>query len=1090
MEYRVLGSLEVRRGDGPLPLGGPKQRALLALLLVNANRVVARDRLIDELWGESPPDTAVKTTQVYVSRLRKLLPGALHTRPPGYVLEVEWHNVDLLRFERLVAEARRAEPAAASRLLREALALWRGPALAEFDEPFAKAEAGRLEDLRLAALEERLEADLADGRHAELVGELEALVPEHPHRERLRALLMLALYRCDRQAEALSVYRDTRAALDELGLEPSATLRALEKQVLTHDPGLNLPAPPLRLSPEPIPLPGSLMTTSPFPFVGREPELEMLRELLDRADRGEGSLVLLSGEPGSGKTRLVRELAREAAGRGSTVCYGVSDPSVTVPYQPLLEWLEFLLRVGDSAALAACAGDDREALTRLLPAFAGLADAPTQAERADTPTDRFLLQSSVASFLRRVGELRPLLLVAEDIHWADAETLLLLARLARSAPEARLLIVASFRQPGEEIGRELADMLASLSRLDGIRRIGLDNLSADDLGAFVREATDADATTELVTAIDELTDGTPLLVCELWRELVASDAIAVSDAHATLARPIADLRSPERISELVDQRLSRLMPVTTMLIELAAVTGPRFELRVVADAAGIDQPAFSAALEQASRSGIVEDLPAAAPAGRFTHELLRRAVYDRISGIRRAELHLRVGEALERAHAADSTEVVAELAHHFTLAAPLLGAAQGVEYNVRAAEAAIASAAHDEAIARFSTALELGIANRAERARVQADLGQLLFETGRVTQSTAILAASLDAARSLGDRALATRALVYLSSARLYADPAVGSAEMVEVARDAITTFEELDDVPGLAAAESLLGNALGREGHTEECHAALDRALVHADAVGNHIIRRDIIGNTVKRYHSGATPVSEAIRRLDALRASTRNDPILDRGVRRCLASLLAMDSRFSESREHLDATAELDEPDQTSLDLSSHWMIADAKELAGDVAGAEAALLRAFVSMREKEGGRPEGRTLRAAACLALLYCDQERWDEATECLRYGEEIDASEPPEGKIYAPLRLAARARVAAHDERLAEALVLARRAVDLLARSDWLNDYARIWLAFAEVQRTAGLHEEAEASVADARRLYEAKGNVAAVARLNVEAVR
>src|SRR5262245_23413891 len=407
MEYRVLGSLEVLRGDGPLPLGGPKQRALLALLLVNANRVVARDRLIDELWGESPPDTAVKTTQVYVSRLRKLLPdGALATRSPGYLLAVEPAELDSSRFEQLVTDARGAVPVQASRLLREALDLWRGPALVEFEEPFAQAEGGRLDDLRLAALEERIAADLALDRHPELVGELEALIGEQPHRERLRAQLMLALYRCGRQAEALAAYRDARAALDELGLEPSADLRALEKQILTHDPALDLAR-----EVGSVALPGSLVTSSPFPFVGRAREMTTLRSLFERAERGEGGLVLLCGEPGAGKTRLVREFAQDAAERGSIVCYGVSDPSVTVPYQPLLEWLEFLLSVCDRDALNASLGDDGAALARLLPAFAGLTTAPESPSATDASTDRFLLQSSVGSFLRRLSELRPLLLV-------------------------------------------------------------------------------------------------------------------------------------------------------------------------------------------------------------------------------------------------------------------------------------------------------------------------------------------------------------------------------------------------------------------------------------------------------------------------------------------------------------------------------------------------------------------------------------------------------------------------------------------------------------------------------------------------------
>src|SRR5215218_1535289 len=248
MRYRVLGPLEVREGEESLPLAGAKQRALLALLLLHANSVLSRDRLIDELWGEEPPGTAVASLQVYVSRLRKLLPEAtLRTQAPGYLLEVEPDELDLRCFERLLAEGHEAlaggDPERAARVLREALALWRGPALAEFAfEPFAQAEIGRLEDLRLTAVEERIEADLALARHADLIGELEALIAENPHRERLRGQLMLALYRSGRQAEALAAYQAARHALvDELGIEPSANLQRLEKEILNHDPTLDTP---------------------------------------------------------------------------------------------------------------------------------------------------------------------------------------------------------------------------------------------------------------------------------------------------------------------------------------------------------------------------------------------------------------------------------------------------------------------------------------------------------------------------------------------------------------------------------------------------------------------------------------------------------------------------------------------------------------------------------------------------------------------------------------------------------------------------------------------------------------------------------
>ncbi|MGZ8696116.1 MAG: AfsR/SARP family transcriptional regulator [Gaiellaceae bacterium] len=243
MEFRLLGPLEVRAGDGPLPLGGKKQRALLALLLLNANRVVSRERLIDELWGEEPPETAVQSVQVYVSRLRKVVgAGLLVTRNPGYVLEVGADELDLSRFERLLADARRADPEKAARLYRAALDLWGGPVLAEFDgEPFARVERRRLEELRMVALEERIEADLALGRHGDLIGELDALISEHPLRERLRGQLILALYRAGRQAEALDAYRAARAALDELGIEPSAALRQLERQVLAQDVSIDAP---------------------------------------------------------------------------------------------------------------------------------------------------------------------------------------------------------------------------------------------------------------------------------------------------------------------------------------------------------------------------------------------------------------------------------------------------------------------------------------------------------------------------------------------------------------------------------------------------------------------------------------------------------------------------------------------------------------------------------------------------------------------------------------------------------------------------------------------------------------------------------
>jgi class 3 adenylate cyclase len=250
MDFRILGPLEAHTEGRPLPLGGSKQGALLAVLLLHANEVVSTDRLLAALW-EEPPASGAKALQVSVSRLRRALgDGLLRTRPPGYVLELGPDDLDLRRFERLVQRGKEAlahDPASAANVLREALGLWRGPALAEFaSEPFARIECLRLEALRLDALEDRIEADLALGRHAQLVGELEALVALHPLRERLRGQLMLALYRSGRHAEALDLYREGRRRLvDELGLEPSPALQRLESAMLRQDVALEL-APPAK----------------------------------------------------------------------------------------------------------------------------------------------------------------------------------------------------------------------------------------------------------------------------------------------------------------------------------------------------------------------------------------------------------------------------------------------------------------------------------------------------------------------------------------------------------------------------------------------------------------------------------------------------------------------------------------------------------------------------------------------------------------------------------------------------------------------------------------------------------------------------
>ena len=310
LEFRLLGPLEVAVESEPVRLGGPKERALLALLVLEAGELVTGERLVEEVW-QGARGGSIRSVQVYVSKLRRLLGDASRIRGErgGYRLLEEPYEIDARRFQLLLDEGRErlrgGEVEGAAATLAEALSLWRGPALADLVyEPFAQAEAARLEELRLVALEERIEAELTLGRHGELVAELEALVAAEPLRERVRRQLMLALYRCGRQADALAAYRDARRTLrDELGLEPSSGLRELEAAILRQDPALTIEPAELRERRR-LPAPATSL-------IGRRSEVERVGALI----RGDVRLVTLTGPGGTGKTRLAIQTAYELADR-------------------------------------------------------------------------------------------------------------------------------------------------------------------------------------------------------------------------------------------------------------------------------------------------------------------------------------------------------------------------------------------------------------------------------------------------------------------------------------------------------------------------------------------------------------------------------------------------------------------------------------------------------------------------------------------------------------------------------------------------------------------------------------------------------
>jgi DNA-binding SARP family transcriptional activator len=512
MDFRLLGPLEVRDGDRLVRIGGGKRRALLAILLLHANEVISRERLIDELWDGRPSGSAEKAVHVYVSELRKAFASSLDdvlvTRGSSYMLRVA-DELDVRRFEHLVEAGREAlesgDPRSAAEKLRAALVLWRGPPLADFTyASFAQAEIARLEELRLVALELRIQAELALGRSADVVGELEALAAEHPLRERLRGQQMLALYLSGRQAEALEAYQRTRRALvDELGIEPSRELQELERRILRHDPELDIGADE-----------GSAariagMRTAPAGrqaagmFVGREPELAQLEAGLADALGGRGRMFLLAGPPGIGKSRLADEVASRAKERGAHVLWARCWEAGGAPaYWPWVQLIRSYRRTADRDRF-------EPGLSELV---AELAGAPPTA----SDEERFRLFDATAAFLLRAAECAPLAVVLDDLHAADTPSLLLLRFFADEVAEARILIVGTYRDSEPELDRERSAGLVELAR-HGAVRLTLRGLDEAGVAAFIEQATGSAPREGLAAALRERTGGNPLLVRDAVR---------------------------------------------------------------------------------------------------------------------------------------------------------------------------------------------------------------------------------------------------------------------------------------------------------------------------------------------------------------------------------------------------------------------------------------------------------------------------------------------------------------------------------------------------------------------------------------------
>jgi DNA-binding SARP family transcriptional activator/predicted ATPase len=767
VDFRILGPFEATDDTGPVLLSGGKQKALLALLLLHADRVVSVDRLVDDLWGDDVPETAQKMVQIFVSHLRKQLPEQLlRTRAPGYVIELDGHSLDLRRFEELHAVGRealaRGDAREAAAALTGALELWRGPALAEFEEPFARLEEARLGEQHLSCLEDRIEADLLLGRHVELVAELDALVRRHPLRERLRGDLMLALYRSGRHAEALDAFQSFRRMLDdEFGIDPSPQLKQLERRMLQQDASLE-PVNEAALGavahrPAPI---GGVRGRIVEPVTGRRRELSHLERLLEEAETGTRRLVFITGEAGIGKTTVVENLAAQAASATHTlVAHGqcVEHRGAGEPYLPVLEALGRLARQPNAQQLVPLLA--RQAPTWLAQMPWLLADDELDAvqRRLIGATPQRMLREMLET-LEAISQDLTLVLVLEDLHWSDPSTVDLLDALARRREPARLLVVGTYRRGDAVLQEHPIHALARDLRGRGLcAEIAVGPLSQEAVADQLTARLGAVASPDVSALLQERTGGNPLFVTTLldsWLEQGLLD-----DSTPDLARLSSDV--PETVRELIEQMLEQLEPGDRELLAAASAVGQEFSVAALAAAVALPVPDVDARCDALARAGSFieatgeERWPDGTQAGRyrFAHDLHREVLYGTLLSGRRAETHSRIGRRLEAAYGASSKEIAAQLAEQFVRAGDTERAVGALRL---AAEQAFERLAHREAFAYLTTGLDLlerlpdGPARWSEELALQSMLG--VAQIGIHGWSAAEAETALLRARELADR--------------------------------------------------------------------------------------------------------------------------------------------------------------------------------------------------------------------------------------------------------------------------------------------------------------------------------------------------
>ena len=845
-------------------LRGRQVPLLLAYLVLNRERLVGREELIGALWPEQAPRSQDAAMRTLLSRLRSALGGEVLAGRDELALELPepaWVDV-----EAAASEVTRAHQALEAGDPRAAWALAQVPLNIASRGLLPGTQAGWLEprrrelaDIRLRALEVIGQAGLHLG--GTQLGSVEraarTLIDAEPYRESGYVLLMSALEAQGNVAEGLRVFERLRSLLrDELGTAPSPEAMAAHERLL-HPPSRAGSGPETAGSAGGIEGPAELFAQAATPLIGRRDEMARL-EAWREAPAGE-RVMLLAGEAGIGKTRLLAETAVRAHAAGSIVLAGRAPEETLVPYQPFLEALGHYVFHAPAEELRAVAREWGPELGRLIPELRRRLPELPPPDPGDPETDRYRLFEAVAGLLGEMSATVPVLIVLDDLHWADRPTLLLLRHLARSPHNTRVSILGAYRA----LDRWSDGFEAALA---GLRRerlmLGLDvaGLPQQEAMELVRQRSGGTPSLEFLQALYRETEGNPFFIEEMVRHLVDSGV----RTHEAGAGELERVGLPDDVREVISRRLERLDPGTIEWLRAAAVIGRDFDAQLLERVLGVDEERFLAALEDASDAGLVTDAPGEPGRYSFSHALIRETLYEGMSSTRRSRLHRRVGSVLEELDPAHPEAQISALALHFTRAAEGEDAERAIRYALEAGAQATAMLANEEAAEHYARALHVLERSDPEDMPRRIDLllrlGEARVRSGERPLAWATFREAAMLAGRLGDSDSLARAAIG-ASRRYLQPPGVVDEELIALLEKALELTAGETTVRRAQLLQRVCG-ALYFSDRREEMRAFSDEATALAAKLDDPVATALAAAARRRAYWAPARP-DELERRL-----------------------------------------------------------------------------------------------------------------------------------------------------------------------------------------------------------------------------------